>query len=236
MDWNKRNILNAIKIPALFCGIVILVHVINTLTGLQMGVFGIYPRDIQGLPGIITAPLIHGSFEHLFSNIITLFTMMVVIMLFYPRIAVSSFVAIYVLTGLAVWLFAREVFHIGASGVVYGLISFVFWLGLFRKSVKSIVLALIMIWMYSGYFAGILPNQEGISWECHLLGGIVGIVVAFFRRTEVEDDEVRQPYDWELDEDVKEPFLPRDAFDKTKEERKRESYYDYWNKDDTWSH
>ncbi|MDX1684490.1 MAG: rhomboid family intramembrane serine protease [Saprospiraceae bacterium] len=235
MAWNKRDIKAALKIPALFCGFIIGVHIINVLTGMQLNIFGVFPRDIYGLPGIITSPLIHGSFQHLFSNVITLFTMMFVILLFYPRVAVSSFVLIYVLTGLSVWLLARSVFHIGASGVVYGLISFVFWLGIFRRSIKSIVLALIMIFMYHGYFAGILPNQEGISWESHLLGGLVGIFVAFVKKGEVEEDEVDKPYDWELEEEEKEPFLPRDAFDKTKEERARENYFDYWNQDDTWS-
>lgn len=202
---------------------------------MHLGVFGVFPREMNGLPGILTAPLIHGSFQHLFSNVLTLFTLMVVIMLFYPRVAFSSFFMIYLLTGISVWLLARSVFHIGASGVVYGLISFIFWLGVFRRSLKSIVLALVMIIMYAGYFEGILPNQPGISWESHLLGGLVGIVVAFLKKSEIEDDEIEKRYDWEDEEEKKEPFLPPDVFDKTKEERARESYYDYWNKDDTWA-
>jgi len=96
-------------------------------------------------------------------------------------VGMTSFFMIYIITGFSVWLFGRSVYHIGASGVVYGLISFIFWSGVFRRNLKSIVLALIVIILYSGYLGGIVPNKEGISWESHLLGGIVGIVVASLR-------------------------------------------------------
>jgi len=233
MAWTKAFISQSIRIP-IYIGVgLIVIHLINMMTGMQLGVFGIYPRDMNGLPGIFTAPLIHGDFGHLFSNLVPLCTMMVVTLLFYPRIAVKALIFIYFFTGLSVWLFARSVFHIGASGVVYGVISFVFWLGLFRKSPKSIILALIMVIMYNGYVAGVLPNQPGISWESHLFGALVGIVAAFLFKSQIEEDEKPKVYDWELEEDKTEPFLPSDVFDKTKEERQRESYYDYWNEDDT---
>ena len=234
MSWTKSQINQAIKIPAFTSVILILIHLLNLMTGMRLGFFGVFPRELEGLPGVLTSPFIHGGFDHLFSNIVPLFVMMFTILLFYPKVAVRSMILVYILTGLSVWLLARSVFHIGASGVVYGLISFVFWLGIFRRSSKSIILALIMIIMYSGYFAGVLPNQEGISWESHLLGGLVGIFVAYLMKSDIEEDEVRKPYDWELEEEKKEPFLPRDIFDKTKQERSNESYYDYWNRDDTW--
>lgn len=235
MAWTNKQLLTAVKIPAIFCGFIVVLHLVNYFTGMNMGIFGIYPRDLNGLPGILTAPLIHGGFQHLFSNVLTLFTLMFVILLFYPRVAMSSFILVYVLTGISVWLLGRSVFHIGASGVVYGLVAFIFWLGIFRRSVKSIVLALVMLVMYAGYFEGILPNQPGISWESHLLGALVGIFVAFLKKSEVEEDEVRKPYDWELEDDEKQPFFNEDPFDKTKEERARERKFDYWNQDDTWS-
>ena len=123
-----------------------------------------------------------------------------------------------------VWMFARNVFHIGASGVVYGLVSFIFWNGIFRRSLQSIILALIVTILYSGYFAGILPNQEGISWESHLLGGIVGIFVAYYFKEELEADEKEKPASWELEqESEKLPFLNPDSFEKTRQERNRQA-------------
>jgi membrane associated rhomboid family serine protease len=129
---------------------------------------------------------------------------------------------IYLLTGLAVWIFGRRVFHIGASGVVYGLVSFVFWMGIFRRSLKSIILALIVTVLYSGYFLGILPNQEGISWESHLLGGIVGIFAAYWFKEQIEMDEEVQKASWENEPLDSKYFLERDIFDKTKLEREQE--------------
>ncbi|MEK7256482.1 MAG: rhomboid family intramembrane serine protease, partial [Bacteroidota bacterium] len=142
---------------------------------------------------------------------------------FYRRVGVRSMIMIYVLTGVAVWLFGRRVYHIGASGVVYGLVSFVFWSGVFRRSLKSIILALIVTFLYSSYFLGILPNQDGISWESHLLGGLVGIFAAYWYKEEIELDEQKQAPSWEAEQppDAK-YFLERDVFEKSKAEREQE--------------
>ena len=183
--------------------------------------YGVYPRTLGGLRGIFLSPFIHGSLHHLFSNSIPLFVLLFMTLFFYRRVAFSSIMLIYILTGLGVWAFARPyVYHIGASGVVYGLVSFVFWTGIFRRNLKSVVLALIVTTLYSGYFLGVLPNQEGISWESHLIGGIVGILVAFLFKNSIEIDEnKRDPW---ANEENPEYFLPRDAFEKTLEERRRE--------------
>ena len=142
---------------------------------------------------------------------------------------------IYLLTGLAVWGLADWLlagsepigprFHIGASGVVYGLVTFLLGNGLFRRNLKSTILALIVLFFYSGIFVGVLPNQEGISWESHLFGAFVGLFTSFYYRKELEvDEEEQQPF-WEQEsEEQNRPyFLPRDAFDKTKAERAREA-------------
>ena len=122
-------------------------------------------------------------------------------------------------------MFGREVLHIGASGVIYGLISFIFWNGVFRRNIKSIVLALIILMLYSGMFLGVLPNQPGISWESHLIGAIVGIIVSFMFRHEVEKDEIPtyqvDVEDAHLLDEEGEYFLDRDTFSKTRNERMR---------------
>lgn len=180
--------------------------------------WGIYPREVYGLAGIVTAPLVHGGWSHLFSNAAPLLVTTTILHFFYKRVALTSFVFIYFITGVFVWLFARPAYHIGASGVVYGLVSFIFWSGVFRRNIKSIILALIVTILYSGYLSGIIPFKEGISWESHLIGGIVGILVAFLFKGLIEDDELKTD-PWANDDETAEYYFSRDVFEMTKQER-----------------
>lgn len=231
--YSRMHIIDSLKIPFFTVLLLFIIHVIKVLTHIQFGLFGIFPRDVRSLPGIFTSPFIHGSFEHLFSNILPLFATMFIILLFYKRIAIRSILLIYLLTGISVWIGARPAFHIGASGVVYGLVSFIFWLGIFRRNMKSIALALIVLIMYSGYIAGIIPNTKGISWESHLFGGFIGIFVAYLYRGEIEHDEVKKRYDWQDTKEIKAPFLSPDAFEKTKEQRVWDQNFDQWTQNNT---
>lgn len=209
MIKTQRNWVDIISIPAYWILGLWIVHILKLSLDLPMGNYGLMPRDVDGAIGILTSPWIHGSLQHLMSNSVPLFLLSMMIILFYPRVAFRSIVLIYVITGIFVWLFARGgVIHIGASGVVYGLVSFVFWSGVFRRNIRSIILALVVTLLYSGYFMGILPNQKGISWESHLCGGIVGIIVAYWMRHAIEEEEREE----ELIPETKEYFLPRDTF------------------------
>lgn len=224
------KLIKSLRLPLRFIIALWAIHIFQFVAGWSFAYLGIFPRSVEGLKGILFAPLIHGDFMHLLNNSIPLFATSALILFFYPRVAIRSFVMIYLLTGLAVWLFGNLVFaervayHIGASGVVYGLVSFIFWTGVFRRNLKSIVLGLLVAFYYSGMFLGILPNQEGISWESHLLGGLVGIFVAFWYKDELEADEAPVKYSWE-EEDANENqsyFLDRDVFEKTRDQRLRE--------------
>lgn len=204
-----RSIAFALRVPFLFLAILWGVQVVQYLSGINLGYLGIYPRDSSGLWGILLAPMIHGGFGHLISNSIPLLMLSILILLFYRRIALPSMLLIYVLTGVLVWVFGRPVYHIGASGVVYGLVAFVFWNGVFRRNVKSIALAGVVLFYYGSMFAGILPGQEGISWESHLLGAGAGIFVSFAYKKRMERDEVRlEP----PPEEAPRYFLDRDIF------------------------
>jgi membrane associated rhomboid family serine protease len=225
---NRTQFISSLKLPFYFIILIWVIHLFQVVTPFDFGSFGILPREVFGLRGILLAPLVHDDWQHLISNSAPLFFLTVMIMYFYRRVAVRSMLMVYILTGLAVWLFARKVFHIGGSGVVYGLVSFVFWTGVFRRSLKSIVLALIVTFLYSGYFIGILPNQEGISWESHLLGGIVGIITAWWYKEELEQDENVRKNESIADETPASYFLDRDTFDKTKREREQERGSNYF--------
>ncbi len=222
MEQHQKRILSSLRLPFQFVVLIWAVHFFQVVTATDFGSYGLFPREFFGLRGIVFAPLIHDDLRHLISNSAPIFLLAVMIMYFYRRVAVRSMLMIYLLTGVAVWLFGRRVFHIGASGVVYGLVSFVFWTGIFRRSLKSIILALIVTFLYSGYFLGILPNQEGISWESHLLGGLVGIFTAYWYKEEIEADEHKEPPAWENEAENQSFFLDRDVFEKTKEQRERE--------------
>ena len=223
---------NSIKFPALTILVLWIVQVFQMVTQVSLSGLGVYPRHPYGIKGIFTSPFIHSTdVTHLINNSVTLFVGMSMVLFFYRRIAFKSIFVIYLLTGLGVWLFARPVLHIGASGVVYGLISFIFWNGIFRRNMKSIVLALIVVLLYSGMLVGVLPNQPGISWESHLIGGIVGIIASYLFRNQIESDEqkIAETY---VDEEHSDFFLDRHTFEKTRSEH-RDDENNGWFSDST---
>jgi len=216
-----QEFIDAARFPIYFIILIWIIHILKIVLESNITSYGIFPRSVIGLKGIILAPLIHGDFTHLISNTVPLFVLGLIVFLFYRKVALISFLIIYITTGLMVWMFSGSMaYHIGASGVVYGLLSFVFWNGIFRRNVKSIVLALVVLVLYSGYFLGLLPDQEGVSWESHLFGAVVGIAVSFMFKSTIEEDEVVRPSPW-ADEDPSSQkfFLPRNSFVHTKAER-----------------
>lgn len=199
--------------PISFVGFLWVIHIFHVASGIDLTTLGVFPRRIEGLPAILTAPLIHGGWEHLFYNSISFLILSSILFWFYPKIAYKSFVLIYLMSGLGVWIFAAPyTYHIGASGIVYGMVSLVFWTGVFRRNIKSIVLALIVLVLYAGYFGGIVPGKVGISWESHLLGAVAGIFLAWIYKSDIEEDEVPPP-PVEEEEEEKRYFLPRDVFE-----------------------
>ena len=211
MKKYSRHFFESFRFPIFMLALMWGIHIIKVITGARFAaMYGMYPRVKEGILGIFTSPLIHSNWQHLTNNSVPFLALTVMIFLFYRRIALKSFLLIYFLTGLAVWIFARDVIHIGASGVVYGLVSFVAFLGIFRRNVKSIVLSLIILFLYSGMFLGVLPNQPGISWESHLLGGIVGIIVAWIFRKQIEVDEKPQ---YTQEETIKTHYFEKDLFE-----------------------
>lgn len=218
----------SLKWPGLFVALLWIIHLAQIALSTDWGYWGIFPRSFYGLKGVFTAPLIHGDFSHLVSNSIPLLVLGTIIFYFYRKVAVKSFVLVYLLTGIVVWLLARSVFHIGASGVVYGLVAFLLGNGIFRRNVKSIVLALVILFFYSGMFVGVLPNQEGISWESHLYGAFAGLFTAYFYKEEIESDEVEDVPFWVEEEGAEGTFfLEQDVFKKTFQERQNEQQDGY---------
>ncbi|MGK7397736.1 MAG: rhomboid family intramembrane serine protease [Candidatus Cyclobacteriaceae bacterium M3_2C_046] len=180
---------------------------------MDLGFLGVYPRTFYGTIGIITGPLIHGNIFHLISNTFPLILLGIGVFYFYNKIALEIFLWIYFLTGFWVWVMAREAYHIGASGLVYGLVAFLFFSGLFRKDFRSITISLIIMFLYGGMIYGLIPSNGGISWESHLMGSVSGIICAFYYRKIplFKDTEINQ-FSWENEdeeeEQIERPDIP----------------------------
>lgn len=203
-----------------------LVFALETLTGSNWYWLGIYPRDYEHLWGILFSPFLHGDWGHLLANTPPVFSLMFLLFFFYPRMAPKALTVLYLLTGAAVWVFGREVFHIGASGVVYALALFLAWSGIVRRNMKAIAIALVVLFYYGGMIVGIVPGQPGISWESHLLGAIVGVLTAYLFKDSSEPNEARKKHSYELEEPEPEaPFLDPDTFKQTKRERQLEAFW-----------
>lgn len=221
MEDSRTRLWDSMWLPLLFVALIWLVHAVQFMFDWDFAYYGIYPLKASGLKGIFFTPLIHGDFAHLIHNTIPFFILGTLIFYFYPKVATKSMVMIYFLSGIGVWLFARTVYHIGASGVVYGMMAFILGTGIFRRNIKSITLALIVFFFYSGMLVGLFPVKPGVSWEGHLSGAIVGLFTAFFYKMEIESDEHSFAYPPPPDEADRPYFLPRDTFDKTRAERQR---------------
>lgn len=202
MTEEKRKLFYTLGYPVAFVLILWLAKIIEIVFRYNFTFLGIYPRKTSGLIGIISAPLVHFDINHLVSNSLPLLLLGLGISFSYPTLSKKLFTVIYLLHGLLVWLFARPAFHIGASGLVYGFVAFLFFSGIIRRDNRSIALALIVTFLYGGLTWGVLPLNPEISWESHLLGSIVGIVCAFiFRKA-----DPAKKYDWEDEEDEIEEY------------------------------
>lgn len=156
-----------------------LVFSVEVFLNIDFGPLGIRPRTLTGLIGIFTAPMIHASLTHIVSNTIPLLFLGSTLFFFYRRIAGTVFFRCYLITNILVWLFSPRVsYHIGASGLVYGLSAFLILYGFLRKDFGSLIISLVVFVMYGGIFYGVLPTDPYVSWESHLAGAIVGSATA----------------------------------------------------------
>jgi len=189
----------AVKIALGFIALIWFIDSMQWGFDLELEPFGIRPRQLDGLPGIVFAPLVHGGFAHLLANTPPLLVLGTAMLFLYPSSALRVLPAVYFGTGVAVWLFARDAVHIGASGLVYGLASYVFVAGLLRRDRRAIAAALLVWFMYGSLAWGVFPAQPGVSWETHLAAAVIGVASAILlRRLDVPP---RKRYGMEGEED-----------------------------------
>lgn len=161
---------------AIFIGIIWIVFAFDRFMALEQ--YGLVPRSSRGLIGIFAMPFLHGDLSHIISNTVPL--AITLLLLAGSRANSGAIVFLIILLGGAgLWVFGREALHIGASGLVFGLIAFHIFSGFFERRIKSIVIAFVVGGLYAGTLLnGVLPFQKGVSWDGHLLGAVAGALVA----------------------------------------------------------
>ncbi len=184
--------------PTLFVAILWVIKLFEMAFDYNFFWYGLYPRTLHGLIGIVTAPLLHANLSHLTSNSLPLIILGAMMFFFYRPIAFQVFFWVYLMTGVWVWAAARSSYHIGASGILYGFVTFLFFSGIFRKDVRLMALSMFVVFLYGGMVWGILPIIQGVSWESHLLGSLAGVITAYNFRKE---GPAPKKYDWGTDEE-----------------------------------
>jgi membrane associated rhomboid family serine protease len=189
--------------PGYFVAILWMVKLTEIIFNKDFSSYSIYPRTISGLAGIFFTPFLHANLDHLISNSIPLFLMGSALFYFYRSLAYHIYFWVYFLSGLGTWIIARESYHIGASGMVYGFASFIFFSGIIRWEQKLMAISLLVVFLYGGLVWGAFPFKVEISWEGHLMGGFSGLLLAIIYR---KKGPQRIIYDWENEPDNDEFF------------------------------
>ncbi len=189
--------------------------------------FGLYPRRFSGLKGIFFSPFIHGSLEHLYNNTIPLALLLASLFYFYRDVAIKVLLFGALFSGLITWGIARPSYHIGASGIIYLLASFIFFKGIFTKHYRLVALSLVVVFIYGSLLWYIFPMKDGISWEGHLGGFLTGFALAFFMKASIPKPKKfaweHEDYNEEEDEFLKHFDEEGNFIETTEEEIPQES-------------
>jgi membrane associated rhomboid family serine protease len=198
MDKETRNILWSFVPGLIFVAALWAVYAMELYSGFSLAEFGVRPRDPGGLKGIITSPFLHGDLKHLTSNSVPMLVLLTGLIYFYRQLAAKVLLGVWLLGGFWLWLGGRDSYHIGASGLIYGLTAFLFFSGVFRRDTRLMALSMLVVFLYGGMVWGLFPLFRQVSWEAHLFGAVAGLMMAWVFRTEGPQKKV---YEWELEED-----------------------------------
>ncbi len=204
-DFELKRILGSIAIPFLFISICFALRLLESMNLFSFVELGIYPRHINGLQGVILAPLIHADWAHFGANSVSFFILASMLFYFYQGVALKAFIHIYLFSGLFVWILGRESWHVGASGLIYGFGSFLFFSGLIRNHIPLMAISLFVIFMYGSMVWGMFPLKVNLpySWEAHMGGVFFGLFFAILYRNHGPQQPVKIWHDEDDD-----PSLP----------------------------
>ncbi len=208
---DARRLRHCFLLAASFAAALWLIKLVELGLDLDLVRYGVYPGALRGLSGVAFAPLIHGSLTHLFSNTLPIIILGTALLYGYPRSAPIVIPVLYFGTGLGVWLIGRGAWHIGASGLTFGMMFFIFSIGVLRWDTRSIALALVVFFLYGGMIWGVFPGDPAVSFESHLAGALIGITLAVLLKNRDASPPPKR-YSWEDEAEVSEaePWPPED--------------------------
>jgi membrane associated rhomboid family serine protease len=181
---SRHTILLKELFPFTFVVLIWLIHVIQGFLETSWADYSLFPRTLHGLAGIFTSPMLHADWGHLLGNTVPLILLGLLLFNNYKEISGKVFWLVYFSNGILLWSFAREAFHLGASGVVYGIAFFLIFSGFIRKIPRLTMISFLIIFLYGSMVWGVFPFDPHVSWEAHLYGAITGLVLAIALRKE----------------------------------------------------
>jgi membrane associated rhomboid family serine protease len=198
-----RQLVSIAFYPGLFLACIWVVFLIQQVGHYNVSRFGISPRDPGSLTGIITSVFVHGDLDHIASNSLPLLVLGMLLFYFYRNIAIPVCLWIWLTSGIWLWVGGRNnaygVYHIGASTLIYGFATFLFFSGVFRRHTQLMFISALVVFLYGSIVWGMFPIKPEMSWEGHLFGAIAGVLVAFNYRKEGPQ---RRVYEWESEEEI----------------------------------
>lgn len=209
-NYLLKQVYSTLFYPFLFVLFLWIVFFIQTTSHYNFSKFGVLPREASGLLGIVTSVFIHADLGHIASNSLPLLALGMMLFYFYKKIAMPAFLWIWLISGIWLWIGGRNnenypTYHIGASTLIYGLATFLFFSGVFRRHLRLMVVSALVVFLYGGIMWGVFPFKSEISWEGHLFGAIAGVLVAFNYRKEGPQ---RRVYEWPEEDDDDEQLPP----------------------------
>lgn len=188
--------LQSLTLPVCFVVALWVIQSAGVLFDLPLGMLGIKPLTIEGVLGVFTAPLVHGSYEHLFHNTLPLIVLGSALYYGYPTTRLKALIFAWLFSGVGVWLMGRPAVHLGASGVSHGLFFYLFVVAIMRRDARSVGLMMIAFFLYGGMVMTIFPRDPAISYEAHFFGALGGAIAALLFGSQDPKPTPRH-YDWE---------------------------------------
>lgn len=199
VEEDAHRLRRALWLVAAFAGLLWLVKLVEIGIDLDLTHLSVFPGRPETLTGIALAPLLHGSVSHLLANTAPILILGTLLIYGYPHAARIVLPSVYLGSGLGVWLFARPAWHLGASGLTFGMMFFVFTIGVLRWDRRAIALSLVVFLLYGGMIWGIFPTKPDISFEYHLFGSGIGVLLAVLLKG-IDPPPPERKYSWEGDD------------------------------------
>ena len=193
-----KNLFKILFVPMMFLLIMWTTHLFQFVFNISFIKLGVLPKTYIGLKGVFLSPFIHKDWSHLINNSYPVLVLGTLLFYSYKKIAYRIFFLLFIFSGVLLWMIGRQSFHIGASGIIYSLASFLFFSGIIRKNPPLTAISLVVLFLYGSMIWGLFPINKFSSWEGHLSGFITGLVISILFR---EDGPKRKKYQWEIDEE-----------------------------------